>query len=411
MSDASLRLISAFGFFVMIGIAWVFSKNRNRFPWVTVVWGIGLQWALALLLLKTQVGRLFFIGVNDVVNRFLAYTNAGVDFVFGGLAQGSEFSFVIDVLPIILFMGSFMAVLYHLGIVQRVVDVLAWGLSRTMRLSGAESLAGVANVFLGMVEASLVIRPYLPTMTRSELFTVMNLGMATVAGSVLLAYVQILGGGDFAGHLVTASLLSAPAGFLIAKVMVPEMETPESGRGAHADVEQETVNVIDAAATGAINGLRLAAYVGAMLIAFVALIALLNDSLQTVGSWAGLPGLTFQRILGWIMAPVAWIMGIPGQDVVQVGGLLGVKTVLNEFIAYQELGRLASQGALQPRSILIASYALCGFANFGSLAILLGGIGGVAPSRRSDVAQLGLRSILGGSLTTFMTACIAGVLS
>ena len=252
------------------------------------------------------------------------------------------------------------------------------------------------------VEASLVIRPYLPTMTRSELFTVMNLGMATVAGSVLLAYVQILGGGDFAGHLVTASLLSAPAGFLIAKVMVPEMETPESGRGAHADVEQETVNVIDAAATGAINGLRLAAYVGAMLIAFVALIALLNDSLQAVGSWAGLPGLTFQRILGWIMAPVAWVMGIPGQDVVQVGGLLGVKTVLNEFIAYQELGRLASQGALQPRSILIASYALCGFANFGSLAILLGGIGGVAPSRRSDVAQLGLRSILGGSLTTFM---------
>ncbi|MFP8875180.1 MAG: nucleoside transporter C-terminal domain-containing protein, partial [Myxococcota bacterium] len=331
MSDSTLRLISAFGFFVMIAIAWLFSKDRSRFPWITVRWGIGLQVGLALLLLKTEAGRLFFVGVNQLVSRFLAYTDAGVDFVFGGLAQGTEYSFVIDVLPIILFMGSFMAVLYHLGIVQRVVGVLAWGLSRTMRLSGAESLAGVANVFVGMVEASLVVRPYLPTMTRSELFTVMNVGMATVAGSVLLAYVQILGGGNFAGHLVTESILSAPAGFLIAKVMVPETETPESGRGAEAEVEQEAVNVIDAAATGAINGLRLAAYVGAMLIAFIALIALLNDSLQALGAWAGLPGLTLQRILGWIMAPFAWLMGIPGQDVVQVGGLLGVKTVLNEF--------------------------------------------------------------------------------
>lgn len=409
MSDPGLRAISVLGFFSMIAIAWVFSKDRSLFPWRTVSWGIGIQLLLAILLLKTEVGRLFFVGVNTLVTRFLSYTRAGVDFVFGGLAD-VPFSFLVDVLPLIVFMGSFMAVLYHLGIVQRVVGVVAGLLSRTMRLSGAESLAGVANVFVGMVESCLVIRPYLARMTHSELFTLMTVGMSTVAGSVLLAYVEMVGGENFAGHLVTASLLSAPAGMLIAKVMLPETGTPETGLQAHAAIETDSVNVIDAAASGAISGLRLAAYVGAMLIAFVSLIALLNDVLGVFGTAVGIADLSFQRVLGILLSPIAWLLGIPFDDVVKVGGLLGVKTVLNEFLAYQQLGELAREGLLQPRSILIASYALCGFANFGSLAILIGGIGGLAPSRRSEVASLGLRAILAGSLTTFMTACVAGFL-
>ena len=409
MSDPGLRLISAFGFFAMIAIAWAFSKDRRRFPLKTVAWGVGLQVSLAILLLRTEAGRMFFVGVNDLVTRFLSYTRAGVDFVFGGLTE-VPFSFLIDVLPLIVFMGSFMAVLYHLGVVQKVVNAFAWVLSRTMGLSGAESMAGVANVFVGLVESCLVIQPYLARMTRSELFTLMTLGMATVAGSVLLAYVEMLGGGEFAGHLVTASLLSAPAGMLIAKVMIPETQVPETRAGAEKPMERQTINIVDAAATGAISGLRLAAYVGAMLIAFVSLIALVNDALIVAGASVGIADLSFQRILGWAMAPVAWLMGIPWSDLVSVGGLLGIKTVLNEFLAYQELGVLAANGDLQPRSIVIASYALCGFANFGSLAILLGGIGGLVPERRPEVAQLGLRAILAGSLTTFMTACLAGVL-
>ena len=408
MSEFQLRFVSAFGFFAMIGIAWLFSSDRRRVPWITVAWGIGLQLALALLLLKSEPGRLFFIGVNSVVDRFLGYTREGVLFVFGEGLLNSGFSIVINVLPIVIFMGSLMAVLYHLGVVQRVVDVFAWVLARTMRLSGAESLAGVANVFVGMVESSLVVKPYLARMTRSELFSLMTLGMGTVAGSILLAYVQVLGGGDFAGHLVTASLLSAPAGLLIAKVMVPETGTPETAGGTRAAIERESANVIDAAAGGAIAGMRLAAYIGAMLIAFVAIIAMLNDGLALCGSLVGIEGLTLQRALGVLLAPLAFLMGVALDDVVQVGGLLGIKTVLNEFLAFQQL---ASQSdSLQPRSVIIASYALCGFANFGSLAILLGGIGGMAPERRPEVARLGMRSIVGGSLTTFMTACLAGAI-
>jgi CNT family concentrative nucleoside transporter len=264
-----------------------------------------------------------------------------------------------------------------------------------------------------MIESALVVKPYLERMTRSELFCLMTLGMATVSGSVLLAYVSILGGGDFAGHLVTASLLSAPAGLLVAKVMVPESQQPEIGAslpsGFAAD-GADAVNLIDAAASGALNGLRLAAYVGAMLVAFVALIALSNDVLTELGQLIGVADLTLQRVLGWLLAPVAFMMGVPWEDAPRVGALLGIKTILNEFIAYQELGQAVATGAIGSRSAVIASYALCGFANFGSLAILLGGIGGIAPDRRHDVARMGLSSILAGSIATFMTACIAGML-
>ncbi len=409
MSDLDLRAVSAVGFFVMIGLAWAASADRRAFPLRAVLWGIGLQFALAVILLRTQIGHGFFGAVNTGVNRFLLYANEGTRFVFGPLMD-TGFSFALNVLPLIIFMGSFFAVLYHLGLVQRVVGVLAWLLARTMRLSGAESLAAVANIFVGMIESSLVVKPYLARMTQSELFSLMSLGMATVAGSVLLSYVSILGGGDFAGHLVTASLLSAPAGLLVAKVMLPEKERPVTAQTVGTWIETDSVNVIDAAATGALNGLRLAAYVGTMLVAFVALIALSNDVLASLGGLAGVPDLTLQKILGWLLAPFAWLMGIPWEDARSVGSMLGMKTILNEFFAYQELGRAIQAGEISERAAIVASYALCGFANLGSLAILLGGIGGIAPERRQDVARLGMRAILAGTLATMMTGCMAGML-
>ncbi len=408
MSDPGARLVSALGFAAMIAIAWGFSENRRRFPWRTVLWGASLQLSLGVVLLRTRVGEAFFRVTNGAVELFIRYVDAGVRFVFGALVD-TGFSILVNVLPIIVFMGSFFAVLYHLGVLQRVVDALARLLSRTMGTSGAESLAAVANVFVGMTEAALIVKPYLERMTRSELFALMTLGMATVAGSVMLAYVGMLGS-DYAGHLATASLLSAPAGLLLAKVIVPETQAPETASASHAPVEIPSVNAIDAAAQGAIAGLRLAAYVGALLVAFVAMVAMLNDGIAFAGAQVGVPDLTLQRLLGWLLAPLAWLMGVPWQDAARVGSLLGIKTVLNEFLAYQELATLIHGAAIAPRSATIASYALCGFANFGSLAILLGGIGGLAPSRRPEVARFGLLSILSGSLASFMTACIAGIL-
>jgi CNT family concentrative nucleoside transporter len=408
VSDLAERLVSAVGFVAMIALAWLFSVDRRHFPWRTVVAGTVLQLALGFLLLATPVGGVFFRGMNAVMDAFLRYTGAGVHFVFGSLVD-TGFSIFVNVLPIIIFSGCLFSVLYHLGLLQRVVDLLAAVLTRTMGVSGAESLAAAADIFVGMVEAALVVKPYLERMTRSELFCLMTTGMATIAGSVMVAYVGMLGG-EYAGHLATASLLSAPAGILLAKVMVPETGAPATAHAGHADVESAAVNVIDAAAQGAIAGLRLASYVGALLVAFVAMIALLNDLLGIAGGCLGAPGLTMQAILGRLLAPLAWLMGVPWQDATQVGALLGIKTVLNEFLAYQQLAQAIHEHAIAARSAVIASYALCGFANFGSLAILLGGIGGLAPSRRPDVAQLGLRCILSGSLANFMTGCVAGML-
>jgi CNT family concentrative nucleoside transporter len=409
MNDLGLRALSALGFVLFIGVAWLCSSDRKSIRWETVVWGVGLQFALALLLLKTAAGGYFFLFINRLVDKLLTYTQAGTAFVFGPLLE-TGFSFALNVLPLIVFMGAVFSVLYHLGVMQPVVNALASGLSRTMKLSGAESLAAVANVFVGMVESFLVIKPFVMRMTRSELFCTMTLGMATVAGSVLLAYVGILGSSEYAGHLVTASILSAPAGLMIAKIMIPETEQPESGAGVHVAVPRDSINVIDAAAEGALNGLKMAAAVGAMILAFVALIALLNDAIGAAGAVVGIADLSFERLLGWALAPVAFVMGVPWEDAAEVGAMLGVKTVVNEFVAYQQLGEAIQAGELAHRSQLIASYALCGFANFGSLAILLGGIDTIAPGRRHDAAKLGLWSILAGSLTTFMTACVAGIL-
>lgn len=408
MNELPLRLVSALGVFAMIAIAWALSFERRRFPWRTVGFGLAIQLALSLLLLKTAAGKTFFAGAAALVSGLTSYTNTGARFVFGPLMDGG-FAIATHVLPVIVFMGSLFAILFYLGVVQRVVAGLAWAMTRTMGTSGAESLAAAANIFVGMVEAPLLVRPYVERMTRSELFAVMTTGMATVAGSVLVAYAGMLGG-DFAGHLLTASFLAAPGGLLLAKVMVPEIETPATAGGAATSVERGGENLFDAAANGAIAGLRLAGYVGALLVAFVALIALANDLLAALGGIAGFDGVTFQRLLGWLFAPLAWLMGVPPDEASKVGALLGTKTVLNEFLAYQELAKWVADGAISPRAAVLASYALCGFANFGSLAILLGGLGGMAPSRRGEIAALGLRAIATGTLATLMAGCWAGIL-
>jgi CNT family concentrative nucleoside transporter len=407
VSDPGLRLLSAGGLVLLAGLAWA-CGDRRRVPWRVVAWGAGLQLALGALLLRTEVGRGFFVATNDAVNGLVHFTDAGTRFMFGPLKQ-LGFSFVIEVLPIIIFMGSLFGVLYHLGLIQRLVGLLARALARSMGLSGAESLAAVANIFVGMTEAPLMVRPYLERMTRSELFCVMTTGMATIAGSVLVAYAKMLGEADYAGHLVTASLLSAPAGVMVAKLFVPETETPVTGLASGALVARSSVNVIDAAAEGAIAALRLAGYVGALLIAFVALIAMANAGVGALGAWAGIESLTLERLLGYAFAPFALLMGVTPADALEVGALLGVKTVLNEFLAYQDLAGQIASNAISQRSAVIASYGLCGFANFGSLAILIGGMGGMAPSRRGEIAALGLRSIVAGTFASLMTGCVAGL--
>ncbi|MBC8188208.1 MAG: NupC/NupG family nucleoside CNT transporter, partial [Proteobacteria bacterium] len=319
-------------------------------------------------------------------------------------------SFALNVLPIIIFMGSLFGTLYYLGWIQPVVHGLAKALARTMRLSGAEALAAIANIFVGLIESGVVIRPYLGRMTHSELFTFMTLGMSTIAGSVLIAYVTILGGGDFAGHLVVASLISAPAAIVVAKIIIPETEISETRGSAPRLEETSSSSLIDAAAEGGMMGMRLALNIGALLIAFVALVALANTIISAGAGLFGYPELTLQGILGFFMAPLAFLMGIPWSEAREVGSLIGLKTIVNEFVAYEALARSMSEELVSTRSAIIASYALCGFANFGSLAILLGGIHGIAPERRSEAAALGLRSILAGTLATCMTGCLAGLM-
>jgi concentrative nucleoside transporter, CNT family len=408
MEAWGLRALSCLGFFALLAIAWLLSTARSAIDWRRIAWGVLIQFGLAIGLLATPVGRGVYGATEAAISRLLTYTNAGTAFVFGPLLD-TGFSFALGALPVIIFMGSVFSVLYYLGCVQPVVRFLARVLSKTLRTSGAESLAAVANIFFGLTESGLVVRPYLARMTRSELFAFMTLGMSTIAGSVLIAYAQILGSG-FGGHLVVASLVSAPAGLVVAKLMLPETETPETA-GTVPELESNpSSNVIDAAAEGGLAGMRLALNIGALLVAFVALVALGNDLIGWLGGLVGWPDLTFQALIGLVFAPIAFLMGVPWHEAQQVGGLIGVKTVLNEFIAYQELSEAIAAGALSQRSAVISVYALCGFANFGSLAILLGGIEGLAPGRRSEAATLGIRSILAGTLATCMTGCLAGMI-
>jgi CNT family concentrative nucleoside transporter len=413
------RGVGLVGLGVLLGIAWLFSTNRRAIAWRSVGLALLLQLVIAAVILRTALGEAFFAAANDLAVAFISSANHGIEFVFGAWPEvllGPEgkpvqlpFVFAVRVLPIIIFMGSVFSVLYHLGILQRVVDWMARGLRRTLAISGAESLAAIANVFLGMTESPLLVRPYVEGMTRSELFCVMTAGLATVAGSVLVAYVGLLGA-EYAGHLIAASFMSAPAAVAVAKMMIPEEGVPHTLGGARVEATRSSVNAIDAAALGAADGMRLALNVGAMLIAFVAIVYLLDDALGAAGALVGLPGLTLEGLLGILLAPIAFLLGVPWADAPLVGSLLGIKTILNEFLAYQGLANAVAEGAIQARSAVIASYALCGFANFGSLAILLGGLGGIAPSRRPDLARDGLRAILAGSLATFMTGAIAGMI-
>jgi CNT family concentrative nucleoside transporter len=317
------------------------------------------------------------------------------------------------VLPTIIFFSSLMAVLYHVGIMQKAVKGVAWVMQRTMGTSGAETLTAAGNIFVGQTEAPLLVRPFIERMTISELTAVMTAGFATVAGGVMAAYVGMLVGTfpDIAGHLMAASVMSAPAALVIAKLMVPETEEPETAGKLEISVARPDVNVIDAAARGASEGLYLALNIGAMLIAFIAFIYMFNGLLGWAGGLVGIEGITLEMILGWLLAPLAWIMGVPWADAPFVGSLMGVKTVLNEFFAYIQLGStLAGPHELSPRSVVIATYALAGFANFSSIAMQIGGIGSLAPARRHDLARVGLRAMIGGSLAAFMTATVAGMI-
>ena len=405
------RLISVFGLLVILLLAWLMSENRRRMNLRLILSGIGLQFVLAVILLRTTPGQQVFAGARNFVARVLSFSDTGAQFVFGEGFREHYLAF--SVLPTIVFVSSAMAVLFYLGIMQWVVKVMARVMVWVMDTSGTESLAAAAEVFVGNTESPLVIRPYLETMTRSELMAMMTAGMGTVAGGVMAAYV---GMGIDAGHLLAASLMAAPASLVIAKIMVPETEPSPSKGTIRIDVPRIDGNVIDAACRGASEGLKLALNVAAMLIAFIALVACLNwllsagssYLLETLGQPPPAEPLTLERILGWLFSPLAWVMGVEWKDAGAVGMLLGKKTILNEFLAYNDLTGL--RNTLSPRSFTIATYALCGFANFGSVAIAIGGIGSLVPSRRSVFARYALRAMIGGSLATFMTATIAGLL-
>jgi CNT family concentrative nucleoside transporter len=427
------------GLAVILGLAWAASNNRSLISWRMVLSALGLQVVLAIFLLKGDVmgdwfaplgwPKAFFAWVSGFFVLVLNFTTAGAEFIFGPLAlpPGTEGSlggfFAFQVLPTIIFFGSLMAVLYHLGVMQKVVQGMAWAMSRFLGTSGAESLSVTANIFVGQTEAPLVVRPYLNGMTMSELMAVMTGGMATIAGGVMAAYIQILGDPYaqamgvsldvgrqlFAEQLLGASIMAAPAALLLAKMLIPETDEPETKGEVSIQVEKTSANVIDAAASGAGDGLKLALNVGAMLLAFLALIAMLN---YIIGWGGGLVGwdLTIEQILGYALSPLAWLIGVPSQDIVAFGSLVGTKIIANEFVAYLNLAGSIGAGTLDPKTVVMATFALCGFANLSSIAIQIGGIGPLAPERTSDLAKLGVRAVLAGTFANMMTATIAGIL-
>ncbi len=410
------RLICLLGLAVFVALAWAMSSNRRLFPWRTVVSGLALQVTLAWMILATATGKAAFVYVDRGFNRLLGFANEGAAMVFGPLAneklmteklgEGNAFIFVITVTGTIILVSALSSLLYHYGILQFVVKGAAWVMRRVMGTSGSETLAAAANIFMGQTEAPLVVKPYLARMTRSELMALMVPGMASIAGGVLAAYVGL---GIPATHLLTASIMSAPAALMMAKIILPEMEKSETMSGAHAEIERESVNGIDAMCTGASDGVKLAINVMGMLIAFVAMVALINYTLSFGLRFIGVnEPHPMQTVLGWLNAPFAWLMGVPWQDCLTVGGILGERVVLNEFIGYLSLKE--ARAALDPRSYTLATYALCGFANFASIAIQIGGIGALAPERRAELAQLGLKAMLGGLLACYCTACVAGLL-
>lgn len=399
--------MSLIGLIVLVGIAFLLSNNRKSVNWRTVVVGVVLQVVFAALILNTETGVAVFKGARDFFVAILDFSLEGSRFIFGyTLTDPGKFGFVfaVMVLPTVIFMSSLMSILYHLGIMQILIKAVAKVMMKTMGTSGSESLAAAANIFAGQTEAPLVVKPYIETMTDSELMSLMTGGMATVAGGVLAAYV---GMGVDAGHLLSASVISAPAALVCAKLMIPEIAQSKTAGDIKLKLPNEYVNLIDAASSGAADGLKLALNVGGMLLAFIALVALVNGILGFVGTMVSFPELSLDLILGYIFSPIAFILGVPWDECFKVGMLIGKKTAINEFVAYVDLTQMKDQ--LSNRSFVIATYALCGFANFSSIAIQVGGIGTIAPTRRQDLARLGLRSLVAGTIACLMTACVAGL--
>ena len=421
-------LRGAFGIMALIVITFLFSRKKKNIDWGLVAKGTALQIVIAILVLKVPFVEGGFHWVSQKFVALISYTDAGVDFLFGqmgiGKVQPPLITFAVKVLPTIIFFSALMSALYYIGILQKIVYVFAWVMKKFMRLSGAESLAAAGNVFLGQTEAPLLVKPYLLGMTKSEMMCLMTGGMATIAGGVLAAYVTFLGGDDpvqqafFAKHLLTASIISAPAAIVAAKILIPETE--EINENLKIEKQKIGTNLLEAISNGTTDGLKLAVNVGAMLIVFTALMALGNGILEWIGGWSGLnsviaentpygDGLSFQFILGYIGAPIVWLIGVEGTDIVAVGELLGQKTVLNEFIAYPRLGEMREAGTLSEKSIIISTYMLCGFANFASIGIQIGGIGSLVPSRKGLLSKLGMKALLAGTIASLMTAAIVGM--
>jgi CNT family concentrative nucleoside transporter len=402
------RLRGILGIVVILVIALLLSHNRTRIRWRVVAWGLGLQLLFAIFVLRIPAGQLLFRALGSFVTSILNYSYVGSQFVFGELGKPNSslgVIFAFQLLPAIIFVSALFAIMYYLGIMQLIVRAFAILMSRVMGASGAESLNVAASIFMGQTEAPLTIRPFLPRMTRSELMTVMTSGMAHISGSIMVAYIAF---GIEARHLLTAVIMTAPGTIMMAKLFEPETEVPETYGKVKLDMPKQDVNLLDAAARGTSEGLNLMLNVIAMLVAFVALVALLNGGFAAIHQYAGWFPANLQTVLGWLFRPIAWVMGVPWHDSGTIGSLLGTRMVLNEFIAFAQLGPMKAQ--LDPRSFTIASFALAGFANFSSVGIQLGGIGALVPERKRDLAQLGIRAMLAGTLANFLSATIAGIL-
>lgn len=423
-------LRAAFGLLFLIGVAYLFSLKRKSVDWRLVLTGITLQVIFGVLITQIDLVRQAFNWVSKQFVVLLGFSGDGARFLFGNLldTESLGFIFALQVLPTVIFFSTLTSGLYYLGVLQWIVKGIAWIMARTMKLSGAESLSAAGNIFLGQTEAPLLVRPFVPKMTRSELMCLMTGGMATIAGGVLAGYVAFLGGTDpveqekFAAYLLSASIMNAPAAIVMAKIMLPELHKEEINTDLKVASDTMGVNLVDALARGASEGLKLAMNIGAMLLAFIALIAAINYVLMAVGDATGLnsvivastngsfDGFSLEYILGQVFRIFAFVIGVDWQESLQVGSLLGQKVVVNEFVAYLGLSEFVAEGVLNEKSIVIATYALCGFANFSSIAIQIGGIGGMAPSRQGDISRLGLRALFAATLATMMTAAIAGAL-
>jgi CNT family concentrative nucleoside transporter len=408
------RFTGVLGLITMLGLAYLFSTDRKAIKLKAVLWGVGLQLVFAVFVLKFEIGRLLFEKAGFLVNKLLSFSYIGSEFVFGEIGKKVSllgFSFAFQVLPTIIFIAAFFALLYHIGVMQLVIRAAAWIMTRVMGVSGAESLNVAASIFMGQTEAPLTIRPFLSKLTKSELMCVMTSGMAHVSGGIMAAYIAF---GIEAKHLLTAVIMTAPGTLLMAKMLVPETEKPlTAGRVEMPEMEKEA-NFLGAIARGTVDGLHLALNVGAMLITFLALLALINALMGGGHNWlaghgvAGFPS-SLQQIFGWIFAPVAWVIGIPWRDCATIGNLLGTRMVINEVVAFTQLGGM--RATLDPRSFTIATFALCGFANFSSIGIQIGGIGALAPNQRGQLAKFGIRAMLAGTMANLMSASIVGILT